>query len=219
MKAKWPIRKAECANGHFFFLRDHALRLAAAILLCLSVTAAGQRPHSAPPPQHPAPAPHYSAAPRPNPQPKAGQQHLGEWLQRNQGLSPQEQRRALEREPGFSRLPPQQQQRLSNRLDQLNGMPPSQRERTVERIENMERLSPQKKQEVRSSAQSLAQMPADRQQAMKKAIRDLRDVPTGLRQSELNSPRYTSQFSPDERNVLGNLLSVEPYHPQPPPPR
>ncbi len=206
------------------------VRCAAMILLALSGVSASARmiQHGRTPqtPHASAPAPHSSAPvhsqssgsahPSPPPHPPA-QQHLNEWLQRNKGLSPQEQARKLQQEQGFRQLPPPQQQRLTNRLQQLNRMPPDQRQRTLERVENLERLSPQQQQQVRGSAARLGQMPLDRQQAMKEAIRTLRNVPPGLRQSELNSPRYTGQLTPEERGIVGNLLAIEPYHPPPPP--
>lgn len=148
-----------------------------------------------------------------------GQQHLGEWLQHNQTLSPQQKEHALQSEPGFNRLAPAQQQRLVQRLHDLDNMPASQRQRTLDRVENMERLSPQQREQVRGAANQLQSMPQERQRAVKRAFQDLRNVPPGLRDSELNSPRYAGQFNPQERSVLGNLLSVEPYEPAPLPQR
>ena len=60
------------------------------------------------------------------------QPHLGAWLQRHEGLSPEEQEKALQNEPGFSHLPPEMQQRLLTRLHQLNHMPPNQRQRILD---------------------------------------------------------------------------------------
>jgi len=189
----------------------------------------GQHSHaSAPPP--PAPAPHVSApeqrsspsgAGRSSAPAKApGQQHLNEWLKQNQGLSAQEQVSRLQHEPGFNRLPPEQQQRLVQRLRQVDQMPPEQRQRVLEHIENMERLSPQQQQAVRWSASRLGQLPPYRQQAVREAIRNLRDVPPPYRQSQLYSPRYAGQLTPEELGIVGNLLMVESYHaPAAPPPR
>jgi hypothetical protein len=181
--------------------------------------------HSSPPPAPHSAAPHPSSAPHPsgshppsNQHHPPGQQHLGEWMQKNQGLTPDEQVKKLQQEQGFNKLTPQQQQNATNRLRQLNQMPPDQRQRVLDRVENMEHLSPQQQEQVRGSARQLGQMPPDRQQAVKDAIRNLRNVPPGLRQSELNS-KYGNQLSPEERGVVGNLLSVESYHPPPPPPR
>jgi len=184
-----------------------------------------QQNRTAPPPQQyrnvPPSQQQYRNTPPPQqyrggaPAPKG---HLGDWLQRHQG-SPQDQARALRGEPGFNRLPPQQQQRLEQRLRDLNNMRPEQRQRTLQRMENMERLSPQQRDQVRRSAEQLSQLAPERQQVVRRAFRDLRGIPPGLRHSELNSPRYSGQFTPPERNILDNLLQVEPYQPSAPPSR
>jgi hypothetical protein len=181
-------------------------------------------PRSSAPPA-PAPRPSYRAAPpgyapRPGapyagaPSPNSRGQHLGNWLQSHQGESFVGQENALRREPGFSRLPQQQQQRLVDRLHQLDTMPPQQRQRTLGRVENMERLSPERRQAVRGSAQELSNMDPARKQQVRGAFRTLRDIPPGQRQQVLNSPAYRSMYSDHERQVLSNLLSVEPYTPR-----
>jgi hypothetical protein len=140
--------------------------------------------------------------------------HLGGWLQSHQGQSFAGQENALRREPGFNRLPQPQQQRLIDRLHQLDTMPPQQRQRTLGRIENMERLSPDRREAVRSSAQELGNMDPARKQQVRGAFRVLREMPPGQREQVLNSPAYRSMYSDRERQVLGNLLSVEPYTPR-----
>jgi len=54
-------------------------------------------------------------------------------------------------------------------------------------------------------------LPQDRQAAMRSAFHDLRGVPPEQRETVLNSARYQSAFSPEERQDLSNLLRVEPY--------
>src|ERR1700738_3460159 len=105
----------------------------------------------------------YAAAPaicfaRPNsqntrPRFENNQPHLGEWLQRHEELSPEDQEKALATEPGFDRLPQESRQRLLNRLRQIGRMPPRQRQRTVDRIEALEHLTPQRREQVRVSFQ------------------------------------------------------------------
>lgn len=138
-------------------------------------------------------------------------QHLGNWLQSHQGESFVGQENSLRHEPGFNRLPQPQQQRLIDRLHQLDTMPPQQRQRTLGRIENMERLSPDRRQAVRGSAQELSNMDPARKQQVRGTFRTLRDMPPGERDRVLNSPAYRSMYSDHERQVLDNLLSVEPY--------
>ena len=144
----------------------------------------------------------------------ANQQHLGGWLQSHSGQSFASQEQSLRQEPGFSRLPQPQQQRLIDRLHQLDTMPPQRRERTLGRIENLERLSPDRRQQVRDSAQELSAMPEQRKQQIRSAFRSLRELPPEERQQQLASPAMRGQYTEHERQILGNLLSVEPYQPQ-----
>lgn len=164
---------------------------------------------------HPQPAPEarpqYNAQQFNNRQAQPG--HLPEWLNQHQNMTPQQRENALRKEPGFNHLPQDQQQRLINRMHTLDSAPPQQRQRMLQRQEMFERLSPEQKAGVRGASQAFHQMPADRQTDMKRAFQDLRAIPPDQRQSVLNSARFQQQFSPQERTVLGNLLSVEPYQP------
>jgi hypothetical protein len=140
--------------------------------------------------------------------------HLGNWLQSHQGQSFTGQENALRREPGFNRLPQPQQQRLIDRLHQLDTMPPQQRQRMINRNENFERLGPEQRQAFLGSAQEFRNMDPARKEQVRGAFRVLRGMPPGRREQVLNSPAYRSMYSDHERQVLGNLLSVEPYTPR-----
>jgi hypothetical protein len=141
------------------------------------------------------------------------QAHLGTWLQRHGNMPPEQQERALQNEPGFSRLPPETQQKLLNRLRQINRMPPNQRQRTLDHIEALERLTPQMRQQVRASVQDFRALPEDRQRLVRKAFRDLKEYPPEQREVMMNSGQFQAQFTPHERSILGNILAAEPYQP------
>jgi uncharacterized protein DUF3106 len=143
------------------------------------------------------------------------QEHLDQWMNRHSHLPPAQQQRALENEPGFRHLPPQTQQNLRNRLSQLDNMPPEQRRRLIERNEAIERLTPPERQQFRGAMQRLGMLPADRRRMVAHAFRDLREMPPAQRQAELNSDRFRSQFSPQERATLSQLLEVAPFLPVP----
>jgi hypothetical protein len=177
---------------------------------------AGPAYRGAPPGYAPRPGASYPTVRSPYSVPPANARgpHLGNWLESHQGESFVGQENALRHEPGFNSLPQQQQQRLVDRLHQLDTMPPQQRQRTLGRIENMERLTPDRRQAVRSSAQELSNMDPERKQQVRGAFRALREMPPGERERVLNSPAYRSMYSDHEREVLGNLLSVEPYTPR-----
>jgi hypothetical protein len=169
------------------------------------------------PQQYNAPSQNYSAPNAPHP-PSARTQHLADWLQTHQHLAPADQQKALQQEPGFKNLPPAQQQRLMTRLQDLNNKTPQQRQRTLDRVEVWERMSPAQKQQVTNSTAQLRALPADRQVPLRRAFRDLRDLPPAQRQQMLNSSQYQGEFSAQERGILNNLLTVEPYQANRPPP-
>ena len=147
--------------------------------------------------------------------PKSNQEHLPQWMAHHQGLSPADQQRALENEPGFRQLPPQTQQRMRDRLSQLNSMNPQQRTHVLERAEQMENLSPQQRQQVRGAMAQLGVLPMDRRRVVARAFRDLREMPPQQRQAYLNSDYIQRQLSPEERGTLTNLMAVEPLLPAP----
>lgn len=149
---------------------------------------------------------------RPGPRPENGQ-HLPQWFVQHRGMSPWEQEQALRREPGFSRLAPEQQQRLINRLHRLDMVPPQERQRIAEWNERFMALPPERQQEIRGASQALAQMPPERRRAMRQAFHNLRNMPPEERQEALDSARFQAEYTPQERTILSNLLSIEPYVP------
>ncbi|HTV06061.1 MAG TPA: DUF3106 domain-containing protein [Acidobacteriaceae bacterium] len=143
---------------------------------------------------------------------RPGQQHLPQWWAAHRGLSPDQQAEAMRREPGFQSLPQGQQQRLLNRLRNFDSRPPQVQQRMLDRVEMFERLSPERQQEVRGASAAFNRMPQPQKQRMIQAFQQLRHMPPAERQQMLHSA-YGQQFTPQERTVLGNLLSVEPYQP------
>ncbi len=195
-----------------------------ATALCLATAAApgmqaqqraGGGFHAQPMPAQMAQAP-QNRAPQPAGRPQGNpgnQEHLGQWMAHHSNLTPQQQQRALEQEPGFRQLPPQTQQRMRDRLNQLNAMAPGQRSHMLERAEEMEHLSPPQRQQVRSAMSQLGSLPPDRRRMVARAFRDLREMPPEQRQGALNSEQFRNAFSPEERGTLSNLLTVEPLLP------
>lgn len=142
-------------------------------------------------------------------------QHLGEWLDRHRNMPIDQQLKALDNEPGFRELPAQTQQRMRDQLVKLNNMPAAARNQRIAENEALERLSEPQRQQAMNTIGQLTQqvgsLPQDRQRAVKRAFRDLRTLPPNQRQQYMNSPTYRAQFSDQERNLLGRLMTVEPY--------
>lgn len=172
------------------------------LIACGPAFARGREHQQSPPP-----------ALRPNRplQQRAAGPHLQQWMENHRNLSPAEQQRELEKEPGFRDLPPETQQLIRDRLTQLNNMNPQQRARILDRNEAVERLSPPQRQQYRSAVQSFATMPPERRRLAARAVLDLRVMPPEQREQVINSPAFGAQFSPDERSMIRTLLTAEPY--------
>jgi hypothetical protein len=129
------------------------------------------------------------------------------WMERHQSLSPDEQRRQLQNEPGFRELPPQLQQREMNELNRLQTMSPEQRSRRGALL----RMTPIERQQFTTSVQQYMALPPERRQMVRRAFGVLRTVPPRDRAAAMNNYPMMRQFSEQERGVLGNLLVWEPY--------
>jgi hypothetical protein len=134
--------------------------------------------------------------------------HLPKWIENHKNLSPAEQHRALQNEPGFRELDPATQQRELNQLDRLNSMTPQERNRTLNGVEGLERLSPQQQQQWDRAVHQLDGVEPQRRRVMIHAIEDLRQMPANQRQQIIDSPAFAGQFSPEERQIMGTVLTA-----------
>jgi hypothetical protein len=174
-----------------------------------AATRAQQAPAVRPAPNPPA------ASAQPPQKPAQNQPHLQRWLENHKNLSPEEQQRALQNEPGFHELTPQAQRQALENLRNLNNMPAQQRDRMLDRNEMLERMTPQQQQQYRGAVQQLRGASQPRQRLMAKAILDLRMIPPGQREQVIDSPAFGAQFSEGERSTIRTLLTAEPYSPAP----
>lgn len=147
--------------------------------------------------------------------------HAGNWLRHYKDMSPAQQRRALESDPQFRKLPPQQQARLQQRLQHFSSLPPAQQERVLNRMETWEHLTPDQKQRTRQLFQQFKQLPPDRRQAVNRAIRSMRGMTPQQRDQLINSDQFRSEYSPQERGLIGGashlpLAPGDGLQPEPP---
>jgi uncharacterized protein DUF3106 len=164
-------------------------------LAAVSVPCAAQRPRNAPPPP--------PRRQQPRPQKESRQQgHAGDWLRRYKDVPPNEQERALQNDPQFRHLPPERQQELRQRLQRFSNLPPEQQQRVLNRMETWEHLTPEQKQQAREIFGQMQQLPPDRRRMVHSAIGDLRAMPSEQREQVINSERFKSMFSPQEREML-----------------
>jgi hypothetical protein len=132
---------------------------------------------------------------------------LKQWIERHQNLSPEQQQRELQNEPGFRGLPPQMQMRELQELRRLQGMTPEQRGRR----EALLGMTPLQRQQFTAAVGQFTALPPNRRILVKQAFNALRRVPVPERQAAMSSYPPLRQFSPYERQTLVNLLYWEPY--------
>ena len=151
--------------------------------------------------------------------------HIGQWLQKNQNLSLDQQEQALRSDPDFQKLPQQQQQHLLDRLRQFNSLPPNQRQRMLTRMDAFEHLTPEQQQQARQIFGQIRQMPEDRRQLFRKGTRQLADAPAEQRQTMLDSTDFRSTYTDNERDLMRQIVKLdvlppkgEGQNPPPPPP-
>ena len=131
------------------------------------------------------------------------QHHAGDWLRRYKDLPPEQQQKALENDPQFRSLPPERQQSCGRRLQHFSSLPPQQQDRILNRMETWEHLTPEQKERAR---RALPAVPATAAGApahgARPRFRNLRQMPPEQRQQFIESDRFKSMFSPQERDLL-----------------
>ena len=132
--------------------------------------------------------------------------HPGKWLQEHNNLPPQDQEKALERDPDYQKLSPQRQEQLKERLRRFNSMSPQQRQRTIERMQAIEQLPPEKREMLQNSMAQLRNLSPDRRQTVRKAYRNLREMSPEERNRVINSDRFKNMLDDNERSIVNGLL-------------
>jgi len=152
------------------------------------------------------PAPERGQAARPYQVPTEGH-HSGQWLNQHRQQPLDQQKRALENDPAFRRLPPQRQQQLEQRLQHFNTLPVERQQQILQRMETWEHLTGQQKQQFLSLDSQFRNLRPDRQHAVRNAIQSLRAMPPDARDRAIQSGRFSS-FSPQERQMLNKAAHL-----------
>jgi hypothetical protein len=184
------------------FTRGWCMAAALAAMLASGSSAMAMRPFG----QHSAPMRVQQRRQVPRVQP--GGPRAGQWLRHYKDMPPEQQRRALESDPQFRRLPPQRQQELQQRLQHFSSRPPEEQQRILNRMETWQRLSPGQREQARQVYSQMKSLPPERRQAVGNAIRTLRSMPPEAREREIQSDRFKGQFSPEERNILSGASKL-----------
>ena len=138
----------------------------------------------------------------------SAQTHAGDWLRRYKDLSPEEQRKALDNDPEFKKLPPQRQEALRLRLQRFSGLSSQQQQRILNRMEIWEHLTRDQKLQARTLFSQIQQLPLERRRTLALAIQDMRDMTPEQRTQLIQSDRYKGMFSDHERELLSGFARL-----------
>ncbi len=70
------------------------------------------------------------------------------------------------------------------------------------RMDRWAHLTPEQKEQARQIHNRMQQLAPDRQRMVRTAIGDLRALPPGQRELIIDSSRFRSMFSPEERDIM-----------------
>jgi len=115
-----------------------------------------------------------------------------------------------QRERELAKLPPARAKQIRQRIWAYNHMRPEQRQALSERYQAFSQLPPEKQQVVRERLREFRQLPQARQSLVHREVVQLRSLPKPQRRERLNSEEFRSRFSPQERQVIRDLMAYLP---------
>jgi len=158
---------------------------------------------------------------QPGKQPEAGRGMMGlppKFIERLQGMTPQEQERFLQNNERFKNMPPDKQQQIRRQLQRWNSLTPEQQQELKKRAEIWERMTPQQQNYVRNNLlPRWQQLPPDRRQAIQRHLNQLNGLNEAEREAKLNDPSFVKGLNPDEQKMLRELSNLRVGSPETPP--
>lgn len=125
-------------------------------------------------------------------------------IQEFETMSPDEQRRAL------NRLPPNQRRNLEERLNRFNQLPEQQRQALTNLYNRLHQLPSERQNSVRKAINKFSEQPADRQELIRQELRRMAALPAGERTQHLGSADVRSSLSKKEQDILRDMIPLLP---------
>jgi hypothetical protein len=133
------------------------------------------------------------------------------WVEKLQGMSPEEQERFMRNNARFQSLPPQRQEQIRRTLQRWNQMSPEQRDAMRNRAQVFNRLSPEERQEVVNDlAPRWKALPQERKEVLNGRLRVLRGMTPDERQQALQDPQFMRGLDGNEQDLLRKITALRP---------
>lgn len=150
------------------------------------------------------PADQGQADSAPSPRWHQGRHHRSQAIERWRRMPPEERQKALEK------LPPERRQRIEEQLQRLDRMPADQRRGLERRYERFQSLPPEQQERVRQVYRRMRELPPERRMAINHAARHISTLPDAERKARMESEEFRGRFSPEEREMVGELVAAMP---------
>lgn len=125
-------------------------------------------------------------------------------LERLHGMNQEERRRAIEK------LPPARKRAIEDRLENYERLSEAERKRLGERFENFRNLPPAKQETVRRMFRRMNELPQGRRQALRRELGRLQSLGEDERRERMDSAAFHESFNPAEREILEELVILNP---------
>jgi len=128
-------------------------------------------------------------------------------LERLERLSPEERRQLLDR------LPPARRANIEARLRRYEALPPEEKDRLRRQYQRFRQLPPERQEAVRQLFRRLNELPAERRRALRNGVWQLQRLDETIRTRRMNSPAFRARYTPDEQQMIRDILELNPESP------
>ncbi len=111
-----------------------------------------------------------------------------------------------QRERELAKLPPDRSAKLRRQLQYYDQLTPAQKQQ----FNWFNHLPPERQEAFRKAFRKFQAEPAARQQSMREEMGRLRSMSAAERKARLSSPEFQSQFTKNERQILGQMSDALP---------
>jgi Protein of unknown function (DUF3106) len=120
------------------------------------------------------------------------------------GMSPEEQRDAL------NRLPPAERMKLEERLQRFSQLPSQQQQALRKLYDQLHQLPPDRQKAVRKSLNQFTQQPAARRQAIRQELKSIAPLEAEDRKARMATAEFREKFSEKEQGIIRDMSDLFP---------
>jgi hypothetical protein len=124
-------------------------------------------------------------------------------LERIERMSPAERRAFLDR------LPPERRARLEERLRRYEALSPEEKDRLRQQYRRFRTLPPERQETIRKAFERFRELPPERRRAVRRGVWQLRRLADPVRERRINGPGFRARFSPDELQLIRDMLGYQ----------